>query len=115
MLIKGRTITLFEKNKNGTNAFGEPVFSEEEVQVQNVLIEPTSAEDVVTEEQLYGRHSSFTLHIPKGDSHNWINCEVVLGAEFGQKRYRQFGDIKTYQEELLPLAWGKKVMVEDYE
>ena len=111
MLIKGTDVILYEKSKTGEDAFGNPIFTENAVTVSNVLIAPTSAEDVVTETQLYGKHSVYTLHIPKGDTHDWGNARI----EFFNKTWHSFGDEIEYQEELLPLAWNKKVKVERYE
>lgn len=110
-VIKGQNVTLYEKIQVNTDAFGMPIYDERTVDVQNVLIQPTTAEDIVNEMQIYGKHSVYTLCIPKGDTHTWEDCVV----EFWGKKYKQFGAVSQYQEELVPLDWNKKVQVELYE
>lgn len=110
-LLRGQNVKLYEKNEIGVDSFGMPVYEETESTVENVIISPTVAEDIVNEMQIYGKHSVYTLCIPKGDTHNWDNCEVVIWG----KRYKQFGAITEYQDELVPLSWNKQVKVELYE
>lgn len=52
-----------------------------------------------------------TLAIPKGNAHEWENREV----RFFNKRWRVFGMPLEGIEDLIPLEWNKKVMVERYE
>lgn len=52
-----------------------------------------------------------TLAIPKGDAHEWENKEV----RFFNKRWKIFGIPLEGIEDLIPLEWNKKVMVERYE
>lgn len=109
-LIKGIPVVLYEKTNSGSDPFGNPISTETMTVVDNVLVSPTSAEDIVNETQIYGKHSVYTLCIPKGDTHNWEDARV----EFFGKTFKVFGDILEYQEELLPLAWNKQVKVEKY-
>ncbi|HHJ8372345.1 hypothetical protein [Streptococcus pyogenes] len=53
----------------------------------------------------------YTLAIPKGDNHDWGDKEVRF---FGEK-WRTVGLALEGIEELIPLEWNKKVMVERYE
>ena len=110
MLIRGIPVKLYEKTLIDTDPFGNPVFEENEVMVENVLVSPTNAEDVVNETQIYGKHSEYTLCLPKGDNHNWDDAKV----EFFGKTFKVFGDAKEYQEELVPLSWNKQIRVERY-
>lgn len=70
-MIKGETVILIEKIKNGTDAFGAPIFTENEVEIKDVLIGNPSTDAVINELQLYGKRLIFVLGIPKGDNHNW--------------------------------------------
>lgn len=106
--IKGIPVVLYEKSNSGLDPFGNPISTETMVIVENVLVSPTSAEDIVNETQIYGKHSVYTLCIPKGDTHNWDDAKV----EFFGKTFKVFGDAIEYQEELLPLAWNKQIKVE---
>lgn len=108
--IKGITVTLIDKVESGKDAFGHPKYDDVEVPVENVLVAPAAANDVVSVLNLTGRTASYTLGLPKGDAHDWENKEVRF---FGQ-RWRVFGIPLEGIEELIPLDWNKKVMVERY-
>lgn len=109
--LKGITITLVDKVKTGEDPFGKPIYEDAEIPIDNVLISPTSSDDVVNQQSLTGRKAVYTLAIPKGDAHNWENKEV----KFFNQRWRTFGIPLEGIEELIPLDWNKKVMVERYE
>ena len=109
--IKGITITLFDKVVSGKDPFGNPITKEVEISVDNVLVSPTTSDDVVNQLNIDGRKAVYTLGIPKGDTNNWENKEVQF---FGQ-RFRTFGIPLEGIEEMIPLQWNKKVMVERYE
>ena len=109
-MIHGIQILLYEKQKTDVDAFNAPVYTETHVEVQNVLIGEPSTEDVVNEMQLYGKRLAYTLGIPKGDTHDWEDVTVEF---FGQK-FRTYGGVTQGIEDLIPLAWNKKVKVERY-
>lgn len=109
--IKGITVTLISKKQIDTDPFGEPIFEDDEVSVENVLVSPTSTDDVVNTMNLTGRKAVYTLAIPKGDTNTWENQEVRF---FGE-RWRAFGKPLQGIDDLIPLDWNKKVMVERYE
>lgn len=109
--IKGITVTLVEKVLAGTDDFDRPIYTDKEVTVDNVLVAPVTAEDVIDSTDLTGRKAIYRLAIPKGDTHDWENKEVKF---FGQ-RWRVFGIPVEGIDNLIPLDWNKKVMVERYE
>ena len=109
--IKGITITLINRQQTGTDPFDNPIFEDIEIAVDNVLVKPTSTEDIVNTKDLTGRTAVYTLAIPKGDTNTWENQEVRF---FGE-RWRVFGIPLQGIEGLIPLDWNKKVMVERYE
>ena len=109
-MIHGITVRLYEKKQTGTDAFGAPVYEETPVDVQNVLVGEPTADDIVNDLQLYGKRIAYTLGIPKGDTHDWDNVAVEF---FGQK-FCTYGGVTQGIENLIPLAWNKKVKVERY-
>lgn len=109
--IKGITVTLISNKKVGTDPFDNPIYEDVEIEVDNVLVSPTSTDDVVNTKDLTGRTAIYTLAIPKGDTNTWENQEVRF---FGE-RWRVFGIPLQGIENLIPLDWNKKVMVERYE
>lgn len=110
-MIKGITVTLYNRTQTGTDDFNAPVYAEAAEAVPNVLVTPTASEEVVSEIQLYGRRSVYELCIPKGDAHDWENRRVSF---FGRD-FRTFGPVTEYIEANVPLMWNKKVKVEAYE
>lgn len=110
MSIKGITVTLISKQETGKDPFGEPIFEDVEVEVDNVLISPTTSDDIVNQMTLTGKKAVYTLAIPKGDTNNWEDQEVRF---FGEK-WRVFGVPLQGIDHLIPLDWNKKVTVERY-
>lgn len=109
--ITGMTITLIDRVEVGRDPFGKPIHEDKPIDIDNVLIAPTSSDDVVNELSLSGRKAVYTLAIPKGDKHDWENKEVL----FFDKKWRAFGIPLEGMDHLIPLKWNKKVMVERYE
>ena len=110
-LIKGITVRLCVREQTSTDPFNNPVFSENWVDVENVLVAPSTSDDITTSQDLYGKKAVYTLAIPKGDTHEWKDTLV----EFFGQRFRTFGFPTQGIEENIPLDWNKKVMVEAYE
>lgn len=109
--LKGITVTLVDTVEIGRDPFNNPIYEEQEIEVEDVLVAPTSSDDVVNEMSLSGRKAVYTLAIPKGDTHDWEEKEVLF---FG-KHWKAFGIPLEGMDHLIPLRWNKKVMVERYE
>lgn len=109
--MRGVTITLYDKVQTGVDAFNRPVYEDVATTVDNVLIGEPTAEDVINELNLTGKHLAYTLAIPKGDTHEWNDRKV----EFFGEVFRTYGEPTQGIEHLIPLSWNKKVKVERYE
>lgn len=109
-MIKGETVILIEKIKNGTDAFGAPIFTENEVEIKDVLIGNPSTDAVINELQLHGKRLIFVLGIPKGDNHNWQDTIVVIRGE----RFKTYGFPLTQTAANVPGRWNTQVKVEIY-
>lgn len=109
--IKGITVTLYEQTQTGTDAFNDPIYTETAINVDNVLVYPSTQTEILETVNLYGRKAVYTLGIPKGDTHNWENCRIDF---FGQS-WRSFGIPSQGIEDMIPLDWNMKVTVERYE
>ncbi|SDZ88117.1 hypothetical protein SAMN02745687_00920 [Lachnospiraceae bacterium NK3A20] len=109
-MLKGITVKLHVKQPTGTDDFGAPTYTDEVVSVDNVLVGQPSESDIITGNQ-FGKHIAYTLGIPKTDSHSWEDTEV----EFWGKKFRTVGMPAQGIEEMVPLAWGRNIMVELYE
>lgn len=109
--MKGVTVTLKTKTQTGVDDFGQPIYSETNIDVPNVLIGQPSTEDIQNALTVYGKLISYTLAIPKGDNNNWYKCQVVLPAPWSET-FNVIGDAIMGIEENIPLRWNKKVHIE---
>lgn len=109
-MIKGIAVTLIDNVETGKDPFGNPIYEDKEIEVNNVLVSPTSSDDIVNQLTLTGKKAIYTLAIPKEDTHDWENKKV----RFFGKTWRTFGEPLEGIEELIPLDWNKKVTVEHY-
>ena len=57
--------------------------------MNGVLITPVSTADVENDLNLSGEEIKYTLHIPKGDTHDWRNTTVY----FYGRPWRTVGDV----------------------
>lgn len=112
-MLRGITVYLYEKTQIDTDPLGDPIYAETAVPVDNVLIAPAqeAGGDIVSSTDFEGKKEVYVMAIPKGDQHDWLDKHV----EFWGRRWKTFGFPREGIEELLPLSWNKKVMVEHYE
>ena len=110
-LIKGITVTLFEKVETGKDGFNHSTYDTVPVQVNNVLVAPTSTSDIPSSTKTDKRKATYQLAIPKGNTNNWDNAVV----EFFGHTWQTVGIPIEGIEENIPLYWNKKVTVERYE
>ena len=108
--MKGTTIQLVVNTQSGTDPFGVPIYTEELVDVPDVLVGSPTTDDITDSLNLYGKKIEYMLGIPKGDTHNWTDAEVVIWGN----RYRTFGYPITGEQANIPLRWGQNVRVERY-
>lgn len=111
-MIKGITVTLYNRSKTGTDALNSPIYEEIPVTVDNVLVAPMTTEEVLQTYTLTGRKAVYQMGIPKGDTHEWTAGKKV--TFFGED-WKIIGLPLEGIEDLIPLNWNKKVRVERYE
>lgn len=110
--MRGITVTLYDRTETGKDALNHPIYSEAPVAVDNVLVAPSSAVEVLDPNNLNGRRGDYVMAIPKGDPHEWISGKKV---NFFGKDWRIIEMPEEGIEWLIPLNWNKKVKVERYE
>lgn len=127
--MKGMTIFLVQKVQIGVDDFGMPVYvqgsypsndrypgddycpgGETLEAVNDCLVGQPSADDLSTTLALYGKKIAYTVGIPKGDTHNWVDAEVEIWGE----RFRTIGYPETGIQANIPLRWGQNIKVERY-
>lgn len=109
--LHGIDVTLYEQTVTGSDEFGADVYAETPVTVQNVIVGQPSEQDIINELRLSGKRAVYTLGIPKGDTHDWKDKKV----SFFDETFKTFGYPIQGIEDMVPLEWNKKVMVERYE
>ena len=109
--MKGVTVTLIYKTQTGKDEFGQPVYEEVSISVNDVLIGEPSTEDIQNAITVYVKRIAYTLAIPKGDVNVWYKAKVVLPAPWNET-FNVIGDAIMGIEENIPLRWNKKVHIE---
>lgn len=112
-MISGIPIELVTKVQTGVDGFNRPVYEDSVETVDNVLVAPASHEEVIETLNLTGRKVTYTLGIPKGDTHTWEGQDVILPPPFAG-RYHVVGIPTAGIDAMIPLSWNKKVQVERY-
>ena len=107
-MIKGITVKLKTLKLTGRDKYNRPVYETDYDDIQNVLVAPTSSEDIANLSDLTGTKTLYTLAVPKKDNHDWHNCEV----KFWGYTWRAVGEPIRGIDENIPLLWNTKVVVE---
>jgi hypothetical protein len=108
--MKGTTVQLVVGTVTSYDPFGNPVETEQLVDVADVLVGQPSTDDITSSIQLYGKRIDYVLGIPKGDKNDRTDATVIIWGE----RFRTIGYPMTGEQENIPLRWGKNVKVERY-
>lgn len=108
--MRGITVTLIEKREVGKDAFNKPICEDVYTDVENVLVAPNDNPGIPETNDLYKKRKSLILGIPKKDSHEWLDCEVIIKGE----RYKTKGYPAEGIEALVPTPWHRKVVVEKH-
>lgn len=112
-MLKGVTIQLVKKIEGEPDPIGNPTYTERFIDVDDVLVGQPTADDVTASLQLYGKVVAYHLGIPKGDTNDWVDAEIILPEPFAG-RYRTVGYPVAGIEANIPLRWNKQVKVERY-
>ena len=109
-LIQGITVTLYERVQTGVDEFYCPVYQENPVNVDNVLVAPAAVQDAARPQELEAKKTVYQIAIPKSDSHAWEDCRV----DFFGESWKVIGHAEEGIEEMIPLDWNRKYRVERY-
>ena len=110
--LKGITVKISVKTPVGKDAFNREIFEDTMEAVENVLVAPLSqsSEEILNELSMNGKKVRYQLAIPKGDTHSWEDKTV----EFFGEKWKTVGFSTVGIEDLIPLDWNRKVVVERY-
>lgn len=108
--LKGIDVVLHIKTSAGKDDFNRELFEETTETISNVLIAPLSqtGEEILSEMSLNGKKARYQLAIPKGDNHTWEDATV----EFFGETWKTVGFSTMGIDDLIPLDWNRKVVVE---
>lgn len=109
-MLKGIPVILYTEKAVGKDSLNKTIYEPKPETIENVLVAPSSSQEIVDSTNLYGKKAVYTLAIPKGDEHDWRDKTV----EFFGSKWKTFGEPLEGIESLIPLAWNKKVTVERY-
>lgn len=109
--IKTTSVYLLDKTQVDTDDFGRPVYAPTQKEVSGVLVGEPSTDEINETLQVHGKRLAYVIALPKGDTHDWIDKDVIV---FGQK-LRTVGEPTQGIEANIPLDWNKKVKVVVYE
>lgn len=109
-MIRGTTVTVTRKTASGTDRLGNVTYTTTTETVDNVLIAPSSTEDLEAARQA-GVMLACTLHFPKTYTASLRGCSVTLPAPYGDT-YRVVGDPQPYMTVNCPTPWNRAVDVE---
>lgn len=114
--LKGIDVLIEVKTPTGqTDGFGQATYTLAWETVSNVLVGQPDSEEVQDTLSLTGKRVVYKLGIPKGDTHDWVNVRVML-----PQPYSFAGTYMTVEfpvsgiDELVPLSWNQKVLLERY-
>lgn len=110
-MIKGTTIQIAVKTQTGTDPFGAPIYEPGWEDVPDVLVGQPSTDDIKSSIDLFGKKIEYMLGIPKGDTHDWVDADVLIWDQ----PFRTFGFPITGEQANIPLRWGQNVRVGRYE
>ncbi len=110
MQIKGIDVVLHTRTQDSLDPLGNPIYKTTDTTVHNVIVAPTTADDIVGSAQLEGTKNLYTLGIPKGDTNTWLENTVTF---FGQT-FHCYAEMEGIEANI-PLMWNKKVLVERYD
>ena len=108
--MTGVTVILYDKQEIGRDNMNAPIYEEVPIEVENVLIAPSTSDEVLDTLNLHGKKAVYTLAIPKGDSHVWEDRRV----SFFNEDWHVISFPTEGLEHLIPLSWNRKVQVERY-
>ena len=109
-MIQGITVKLCVRTQTGTDAFNRPKYSETETEVKNVLVYPATSEDIISEQNLSGKHLEYYLCVPKGDAHVWEDQNVIF---LGQT-WKVYGYPEEWIDANNPSKWNRRYKCERY-
>lgn len=107
-MLSGISVRLLTPSQSDVDDLGVPVYSWAPSTIDNVLVAPSTDQEIAEIYEMYGARAAYTLGIPKTDSHDWTGCRV----EFFGLTWHVIGHPTKGIDDLVPGPWNMKVKVE---
>lgn len=104
-MISGTDIAVIRPEMTGRDAMGEPVFSESEETVPNVLWHPATTDEIDETNRAFGVSCEIALDFPKSYTASLEGCRVRVDGRV----YRVLGDPLPYMAANTPTPWNRSV------
>jgi hypothetical protein len=75
-----------------------------------VLVYPASSDDVISEQNLNGKHLEYYLCVPKGDTNVWTDQKV----QFFGETWKVYDYPEEWIDSNTPTTWNRRYKVERY-
>lgn len=109
--MRGENVTVITATPTGVDEFNNPTHTRTELTVTDVLVAPTTTNDLTGSTRPDGKTTTLTLHFPKTFTGRLAGALVrVRGVE-----YRVVGNPVAYQTANTPTRWNRPVELEEVE
>ena len=102
-------VLLYTKTKTGTDGFNSDLYDYDVVIINHCLVAMNSNDPVLDATSLKAKKDTFTIAIPKGDSHDWLDTFVEFTMGGVSYKCRTYGDYLTGIDAMMPLEWHKQI------
>lgn len=106
-MLTGETVVVTNRTETGRDEFNNPVFTDVEEPVDNVLVAPGAAADVVDTVRPEGAEVNYTLYFPKTFTAK-LECEKV---QVRGEWLDVIGHPDRYSDDVCPTDWNMVVTV----
>lgn len=103
------TVKLYEKVEIGTDDFGVPTYSTFIEEIDHCLVAIGQHGQMTDNTNIQVALDTFTIAIPKGDTHDWRNSIVEFNLGGVDFRCKTYGDYLLGYEDAMPLMWHKQI------
>ena len=107
--LRGETVVVSYREQTGVDAFHSPVYKDVEMDVDNVLVEPGEAADVIESVRPDGTEVNYTLRFPKTfkEASKLENGKVKVRGQV----IKIIGHPDYLDPEMCPTDWNMTVKV----
>lgn len=103
------SVKLHEKVLDGADGFGVPTYTTHTEVINQCLVAIGQHGQLTNNNTIQVALDTFTIAIPKGDTHEWRNSIVEFNLGGVDYRCKTNGDYLLGYEDAMPLMWHKQI------